>query len=141
MSGKAEPRTPKDVDRFIPVLLIDDNPSQLKVREVVLRTAGFAVVVATTAEGALAALRILADQIGVVVTDHVMPGCSGAEFVRRLRAENEWLPVIVLSGMPEAMGEYEGLQVVFRSKPIPPRELIELVRSGLAESLRRRGGV
>ena len=41
------------------MLLIDDNPLQLKVREAVLRNAGFQVSVATTAESALAMLRVL----------------------------------------------------------------------------------
>ena len=110
------------------VLLIDDNPLQLTVREAVLRNAGFQVSVATTAESALATLRVLPDRIGVVVTDHLMPGCSGSELVRQIRSVNNWVPVIVLSGLPEAETEYQGLEVVFRSKPFPPAELIELVR-------------
>lgn len=115
------------------VLLVDDNPLQLSVREAVLRRAGFHVAIATNAESALATLRILDRRIGVVVTDHVMPGCSGSEFIRRLRAENDWVPVIALSGMPEAFGEYEGLNVTFRQKPLPPPELIGLVRAALAQ--------
>jgi DNA-binding NtrC family response regulator len=121
------------------VLLIDDNPLQLSVREAVLRKAGFQVSIATTAENALATLRVLRDHIGVVVTDHLMPECSGSELVRQIRASNDWLPVIVLSGLAEAESEYEGLQVVFRAKPLPPPELIELVRSSLALAEQRRG--
>ena len=128
-----------DVDAFSQVLLIDDNPVQLKVREAVLRNAGFAVATAATGESALAAVRVLGDRIGVVVTDHVMPVSSGAEFVRQLRAQNDWVPVVVLSGMTDALNEYEGMHVQFRSKPVPPPELIALVRAGLAESLRQRG--
>jgi DNA-binding NtrC family response regulator len=121
------------------VLLIDDNPLQLSVREAVLRKAGFQVSIATTAESALATLRVLRDRIGVVVTDHLMPECSGSELVRQIRASNDWLPVIVLSGLAEAEAEYEGLQVVFRAKPLPPPELIELVRSSLVLAEQRRG--
>jgi len=113
------------------VLLIDDNALQLSVRETVLRNAGFSVCVATTAESALASLRILGERISLVITDHIMPGCNGTEFVRRLRKENHWVPVIVLSGLPEAESEYEGLDVVFRQKPVPPLELIALVRANL----------
>ena len=121
------------------VLLIDDNPLQLSVREAVLRRAGFEVSIATTAESALATLRVLRSQIGVIVTDHLMPGCSGAELVRRIRAENDWLPVIVLSGLAEAESEYAGMEVVFRPKPLPPPDLIELVRASLAHADERRG--
>lgn len=121
------------------VLLVDDNPLQLGVREAVLRKAGFQVSVATSAESALAILQALGDRLGVIVTDHLMPDCSGSELVRQVRRENDWLPVIVLSGLAEAITEYEGLDVTFRTKPIPPEELIELVRSGLAETTRQRG--
>ncbi|MGA3318543.1 MAG: response regulator [Candidatus Korobacteraceae bacterium] len=121
------------------VLLVDDNPVQLSVREAVLRKAGFQVSIATTAESALATLRTLRDRIGVIVTDHLMPGCSGPELVRRIRAENDWLAIVVLSGLPDANSEYKGLEVVFRAKPLPPPELIELVRSSLAQANRHRG--
>jgi len=120
------------------VLLVDDNPVQLSVREAVLRTAGIQVSTAATAESALDTLCAFRDRIGVVVTDHLMPGCSGPELVRRIRADGDHLPVIVLSGLPEAITEYEGLDVVFRVKPLAPPELIELVRSSLEETSRRR---
>jgi DNA-binding response OmpR family regulator len=68
-----------------------------------------------------------------------MPVHSGSDLVRAIRAENNWLPIIVLSGLPEAMAEYEGLDVVFRVKPLPPAELIELVRSSLGQGARHRG--
>ena len=113
------------------ILLIDDNPLQLRVREAVLHNAGFTLCVATTAESALAMLREMREHISLVITDHVMPGRSGSQFVRDLRGENAEVPVIVLSGMPEAEPEYDDLNVVFRAKPVPPPELIELVRAGL----------
>ena len=121
------------------VLLIDDNPLQLQVREAILRDAGFQVSVATTAESALATLRGLPDRVGVVVTDHIMPGCTGSQLVQQIRVLNTWLPVIVLSGLPDAEIEYQGLDVVFRSKPFPPAELIELVRSSLENAERSQG--
>jgi DNA-binding response OmpR family regulator len=116
------------------VLLIDDDPLQLRVREAVLRDAGMQVDVATTAESALALLRTEAgSRIGAIVTDHMMPGVSGDVFVRALRETKPQVPVIVISGLPDAEEEYEGLNVQFRLKPCPPPELIRLVR----ESLRR----
>jgi len=121
------------------VLLVDDNPSQLKVRETVLRNAGFQVCVATTAESALATLRALQERVGVVVTDHLMPGCSGLGLVQQIRASDNWVPVIVLSGLTEAESEYQGLEVIFRAKPFPPPELIELVQSSLDHAAKRRG--
>jgi len=121
------------------VLLIDDNPIQLMIRESILRGAGFSVQVATSAESATAALRSLGSKVSVIVTDHVMPGTTGADFVRKLRAEHNWVSVIVLSGMPEAAPEYDHLQVTFREKPLLPPELIELVRSAIEMGNNQRG--
>lgn len=117
------------------VLLIDDSPLQLRVREAVLRDAGFEVVIATTAESAHALLRTesLGSSIGVIVTDHILPGASGADFVRQLRRVQPYVPVIVITGLPEAESEYDGLGVVFRQKPCPPPELIALVRDAMGD--------
>ncbi len=112
---------------------------QLKVRETILRQAGFQVSVATTAESALAALRVLRDRVGLIITDHLMPGCNGSELVRQIRALQISVPVIVLSGMGEAEPEYQGLDVAFRMKPYPPAELIDLVQSLLESNGERRG--
>lgn len=115
------------------VLLVDDNPIQLSARQMVLNQAGLAVQVATSADSALALLRSLsqAQNIGVVVTDHIMPQATGSEFVRLLRDINPKVPVIVISGMPEAQQEYEGMNVIFRQKPCPPAELIDLVKTAV----------
>ncbi len=112
------------------VLLIDDSPLQLRVREAVLRDAGFEVCIATTADTAHALLRTegIGSSVGVIVTDHILPGASGATFVRQLREIKRDVPVIVITGLPEAESEYEGLNVIFRQKPCPPPELISLVR-------------
>ena len=121
------------------VLLIDDNPVQLSVREAVLRRVGLQVLVATTGESALATLRGLRHNIGIVVTDHIMPGCDGPELVRRVRTLDAKLPIVVLSGLAEASAEYEGMGVIFRCKPLPPVELIELVRAKLKEPEQSQG--
>ena len=114
------------------VLLIDDNSVQLRAREAVLRNAGFETHMATTQESALALLRTAAAaNIGAIITDHIMPGCDGREFVRALRAAKPRVPVIVITGLAEAESDYRGLGVTFRQKPCPPEEMIALVRSAI----------
>jgi DNA-binding response OmpR family regulator len=114
-------------------LLLDDNIAQLTVRELVLRQASIESHVATNAQSALALLRSEAGRakIGTVITDHLMPGMDGVEFVRQLRTFNEEVPVIVISGLPDADLEYAGLNVIFRVKPCDPEDLIALVKSAL----------
>jgi DNA-binding response OmpR family regulator len=75
--------------------------------------------------------------VGLVVTDHLMPGMNGPEFVSRLRTRFPDLPVVVLSGLAEAEDEYDDLDVIFRVKPFPPDELLALVRSLLRQPIAR----
>ena len=115
------------------VLLLDDNPVQLTMREMVLRKGQIECHVATSAQSALALLRSATgqDKVGVVITDHLMPGMDGVQFVRQLRDFNPFVPVIVISGLPDADAEYKGLNIIFRLKPCEPEDLIALVRSTL----------
>jgi DNA-binding response OmpR family regulator len=69
--------------------------------------------------------------VQLIITDHFMPGTSGAELVKMLWDIKPATPIIVLSGASEAEHEYEGLDVTFREKPIEPQELIELVKTVL----------
>ena len=116
-------------------LLLDDNTVQLTIREMVLRRAEVESHVATKAQSALALLRSGSGQekIGVVITDHLMPDMDGVDFVRELRSFNHEMPVIVISGLPDAEQEYAGLNVIFRAKPCDPEDLISLVKTALKD--------
>jgi DNA-binding response OmpR family regulator len=75
--------------------------------------------------------------VGMVVTDHWMPGMNGPQFVAELRERFPDLPVLVLSGLAEAEDEYADLDVIFRMKPFPPDELLSLVRALLIQPMGR----
>lgn len=120
--------------RLPEVLIIDDNPMQLSVREAVLRGAGFSVVTADSAEQALDLLgdREATAGLRVILTDHVLPGASGDVFVRQLRKFGPSVPVLVISGMDEAEPQYAGLGVIFLHKPCAPEDLIAEVERAVA---------
>lgn len=111
------------------ILLIDDGPIQIGTRKAVLVRAGFEVFAAADASTALSLVRSESGRWDLIITDHVMPNIPGSDFVRQLRKWDADIPVIVISGLPEAVEEYSELNVHFRYKPCPPRELIELARS------------
>ncbi|HEX8927068.1 MAG TPA: response regulator [Terriglobales bacterium] len=113
------------------ILLVDDDPIQLRTREAILRSAGFMVSIATNVESASVLLRTAAKHIGMVITDHLLSGATGATLVRQLRNAQSQIPVLVLTGLPEAEADYEGLNVKVRHKPLPPEELIALAHEGL----------
>jgi len=111
--------------------LIDDNATQLGVREAILRASGFAVAIATSAESALALLHSGPRQFGLVISDHFLTGATGVDIVRQVRTFLPQIPIVIISGMPGLEPEYEGLNVIVRQKPIPPPELIALVQTQL----------
>jgi DNA-binding response OmpR family regulator len=112
------------------LLLIDDNAVQAATRQTILRRAGYFVIAALNPSRALEQFRDrdFPAPIQLVITDHLMPGMSGAEFVRRLRKTHPVLPVLVISGLADAEQEYAGLNVTFRMKPLLPENLLETVR-------------
>jgi DNA-binding NtrC family response regulator len=121
------------------VLLVDDDPSQLAVRQLLLNRGGIESQLATEARQALALLKSDAgrEAIGLVVTDHIMPEMNGAEFVREIRSFHPNLAVIVISGLPDAHSAYEGLDVLFLTKPCEPEDLIAIVRNALTTAANR----
>jgi CheY-like chemotaxis protein len=115
------------------ILIVDDNPIQAVTRRLILERAHLPVVLADSGPAALAKIDS-GEHFGMVITDHCMPEMSGPELVRTLRDFSS-MPVLVLSGLPEAEAEYEGMDVIFRMKPIQPEELISISRTLLFPAL------
>jgi CheY-like chemotaxis protein len=117
------------------ILLIDDNAVQAATRQTILKRAGYFVIAALNPARALEQIQSgdLPEEVGLVITDHLMPGMSGADFVRALRQTHPRLPVLVISGLEEAEEEYAGLDVTFRMKPLLPDNLLETVKQLVAE--------
>lgn len=111
------------------VLLIDDNAIQAATRQTILKRAGYFVIPVLNPQRALEQFQAndFPSPVDIIITDHVMPGMTGAEFVRELRKLHRDIPVLVISGMEEAQDEYQGLDVSFRLKPLLPDNLLASV--------------
>lgn len=122
------------------ILLVDDNGIQAATRKAILARLGRNVIVAGDGAQALKLLDQVTPNsrpVGLVITDHLMPGMNGPQFVAQLRDRFPQLPVLVLSGLAEAEDAYVDLDVTFRMKPLPPDELLLLVRTLLGEPITR----
>jgi CheY-like chemotaxis protein len=116
------------------ILLLDDNAIQLATRQTILRRSGYYAIAALNPRRALEQFQNdeFPAQITAVITDHIMPGMSGSDFVRELRKTHPRLPVMVISGLEEAQVEYAGKNVEFLLKPLPPDVLLAHLRALLA---------
>jgi CheY-like chemotaxis protein len=122
------------------ILLVDDNPVQAATRQAILSSCGNQVSVASSARQALTLLEEdpgFAGNVRLVITDHLMPKMNGPQFVVRLRQRFPALPILVLSGLPDAEMEYAELNILYRPKPIAPEELIRLTELLCRDTLQR----
>lgn len=116
------------------VLLVDDDPSILRMLKLVLQRSGFITDEARDGKGAMA---LLSEQdFNVVISDVNMPGGGGMEFVRSVREKNLGLPVIMITGKPTVESTTRALEFgVFRYllKPVSPKALMDAVDRALQE--------
>jgi two-component system, OmpR family, phosphate regulon response regulator OmpR len=119
-----------DPDLSEPHLLVVDDDARL--RELLRRylsDSGFRVTAAADASEARSSLASFA--FDLVVLDVMMPGESGLELTRALRAEGR-VPVLLLTAMAEPEDRVNGLEQGaddYLSKPFEPRELVLRVRN------------
>ena len=118
-------------DALHTILLVDDNAIQAATRQAILKRAGYYVIAILSPTRALEQMvsHDFPAEICLVITDHLMPGMTGSEFVRELRKLDQALPVLVISGLEEAEEEYRELGVVFRMKPLMPEHLLSSVHA------------
>lgn len=112
------------------VLLVDDFPDALEVWDLFLTTAGFTVVTATNGVDGLAQARALHPD--VIVLDLQMPGLSGTEVARALRADaaTAHIPLIAATGHSPTFRDdarADGFDSVI-VKPCDPDALVAEIR-------------
>jgi two-component system, OmpR family, response regulator MprA len=107
------------------VLVVDDDPAIREALDRALRLEGFEVSTGDDGEAALASVEERPPD--VMVLDVMMPGLTGVEVVRRLRADGYELPICVLSARDELADRVEGLRAGADDYLVKPFELEELV--------------
>jgi DNA-binding response OmpR family regulator len=115
----------------IHVLVVDDVPANLRLLDAVLTPRGFVVTTAPNGAAALAAIE--ESDVDVVLLDINMPGMSGYEVCRRIRAEprTRLLPVVMVTAAPEEerVLALEAGADDFLRQPLEQAELLARVRS------------
>jgi signal transduction histidine kinase/CheY-like chemotaxis protein len=112
------------------VLVVDDDARMRELMRRALEHQGFQV---TTAEdGAVALEQMRHDLPEVVITDLEMPNTDGVETLRQIRQNWGLLPVIILTGFPDAENMRRAMEFspfTLLAKPCPTEQLIETIRS------------
>ncbi len=112
------------------ILVIDDEPAVREVVSSLLKVYGYETLVAEDGESGIALFRAQQPDVGVVVTDMMMPGIQGPQVIRELRSINPDVRVVAMSGVITERGEIseDPGRLVFLAKPMTGAELLSAVR-------------
>jgi DNA-binding NtrC family response regulator len=116
------------------VLIVDDDASDTEALQALLREDGHEVDSVSSAEEALARFRT--DTYWVVLADLQLPGESGLDLVRRLRAEAPATAAVVLTGHASVTTAVQALKLGaldYLKKPVNPAQLRKMVAQLVAE--------
>jgi PAS domain S-box-containing protein len=116
------------------ILIVDDQPTNLKMLFSFLLQSGYKVLVAKTGESALQKLQNIAPDL--ILLDVMMPGLDGFETCRRLKAsaETKDIPVIFMTALSEPMDKIKGLKVGavdYITKPFQQEEVLARIENQL----------
>jgi two-component system, NtrC family, response regulator AtoC len=112
------------------ILVVEDEEKLRRVVELQLKTAGFDVEQAGSAEEAMR----LADRADVILTDLRLPGVSGLEMLANLRRQDSHTPVIVMTAFGSIETAVEAMKagaVDFLPKPFSLDHLMTVVNKAL----------
>src|SRR5205823_2347677 len=127
-AGTTSVRTPPRI------LIVDDNPTNVKVLQTRLVAEGYEVVTAGDGEEGLATARQQTPDL--ILLDVMMPKLDGFEVCRRLRADSEFpfTPIIMVTAMADSKDVVAGLEAggdEYLTKPVDHAALAARVRSML----------
>jgi DNA-binding response OmpR family regulator len=114
------------------ILLIDDDESLSEAISLMLERENFIPIRANDAESGYQKALTLKPHL--LLVDLRLPGMSGAELCRQLRASGIWTPIIILSGIGEEVEKILLLEMGaddYVVKPFSPRELVARIRAQL----------
>ena len=114
------------------VLVVEDEASIADLLRMYLAREGYGVHVERDGRGGLAAARSLKPV--AIVLDVGLPEIDGTEVCRRLRADDDWVPVLFCTARDDEIDRVLGLELGaddYITKPFSPREVVARVKSVL----------
>jgi len=120
------------------ILVVDDEPTLVRLMEFILAKQGHTLIVATNGEEGLNKARL--EKPDLILLDIMMPRIDGYEVARRIRADENIAdtPIIMLSAKAQDDDVKKGLEVgvnEYITKPFSPEHLVRVVNDYLERLL------
>lgn len=115
------------------ILCIDDEVTALQLRQSVLESAGYRVLIATTGLRGLQLFR--SEPVDAVVVDYWMADMNGLHVAREIRKLDPRVPIIILSAYDELLDESVGIADIWiRKGQTGPQFLLDRLRELLSST-------
>jgi DNA-binding response OmpR family regulator len=123
------------------VLIVEDDPHILLGLQDVLQSEGYETAACSRGDEALAAVAKF--QPSLIVLDVMLPGASGYDICKQLRAKKNATPILMLTAKGQEIDKVIGLDLGaddYVTKPFGVRELLARIQALLRRSGNRAGG-
>lgn len=119
------------------ILIVDDNPTNLKLVAYLMKANGYEVTTAIDAEAAIADIRT--KRPALILMDVQLPGVDGLELTRQLKADPDTRDIIIVAVTAYAMkGDHDKAVAAgcddYVTKPIDTRSLPDTIRRHLSRA-------
>jgi two-component system, OmpR family, KDP operon response regulator KdpE len=121
------------------VLIVDDEPPIRKLLRMGLTAQGYHVL---EAPNGATALNLIAEKPDLVILDLGLPDMEGLDLLRSIRAQNERVPIVVLSSRGDEAAKVQALDIGaddYVTKPFGTDELLARMRAALRHQLQVQG--
>ncbi len=116
------------------ILIVDDQKDIVRLLHATLQTLGHPLDIIDAPSGEEALLEASHRKVDLLVADYLLPGISGVELMRKIKARTPDLKVIFISGMTDRKSRQEMLGaggVAVFDKPIPLADFLDAVERSL----------
>jgi DNA-binding NtrC family response regulator len=112
------------------VLCVEDEKVQLKLRKMLLESAGFDVLEAQSARSAMEIFR--SSHVDAVVMDYWLSGQNGTALAEEMKGMRPRIPIVMLSGFTSLPGEEAIVDTWMRKAEVEPEDLINEITKLIA---------
>jgi two-component system alkaline phosphatase synthesis response regulator PhoP len=112
------------------VLIVEDDPNIIDLVEIHLKDLGYHLDSAN--DGKTGLEKALENKYSLIILDLMLPKMDGLEICKRIRSENEYTPILMLTAKSEELDKVLGLELgadEYITKPFSVRELIARVKA------------
>jgi CheY-like chemotaxis protein len=112
------------------ILCVDDEPTGLSARRLLLSIAGYTVLTANNGDDAL--WLFSRNHVDLVITDHLLPDVAGVELMRQMKLLKPDIPIILFTGFVDPLPGFEQADQVLTKGGVTPPEFLAQIAAVLS---------